>query len=159
VYDKSTGLAAHPQPENWGFSGGTLILLSGARGGMMVQEAHSPRVTDLSWGRLEVEGQDGPFKDAKLFPGGARAWDWNETGTSHEPGIQPADVEELLEHGATVVVLSKGFHERLGVTPETLRTLEERGVAAHVRQTGEAIQLYNELRESERVGALIHPTC
>jgi hypothetical protein len=126
---------------------------------MMVQEAHSPRVTDLSWGRLEVEGQDGSFKDAKLFPGGARAWDWNETGTSHEPGIQPADVEELLEHGATVVVLSKGFHERLGVTPETLRTLEERGVAAHVRQTGEAIQLYNELRESERVGALIHSTC
>jgi len=125
----------------------------------MVQEAHSPRVTDLSWGRLEVEGQDGPFKDAKLFPGGARAWDWNETGTSHEPGIQPADVEELLEHGATVVVLSKGFHERLGVTPETLRMLEERGVAAHVRQTGEAIQLYNELRESERVGALIHSTC
>ena len=99
-------------------------------------EQESPRVTHLSWGRLEVEGGDGPFKDAKLFPGGARAWDWNETGTSHEPGIQPADVEELLERGATAVVLSKGFHERLGVTPETLRTLEDRGVAAHVRQTG-----------------------
>ena len=122
-------------------------------------EQKSPRVTHLSWGRLEVEGEDGPFKDAKLFPGGARAWDWNETGTSHEPGIQPADVEELLERGATVVVLSKGFHERLGVSPQTLRMLEERGVTAHVRQTGEAIQLYNELRESERVGALIHSTC
>ena len=74
----------------------------------------SPRVTDLAWGRLEVDGST--FKDAKLFPGGARAWDWNETGTNHEPGIQPADVEELLERGATTVVLSKGFHERLGVT-------------------------------------------
>ena len=117
----------------------------------------SPRVTDLAWGRLEVEGST--FKDAKLFPGGARAWDWNETGTNHEPGIQPADVEELLERGATTVVLSKGFHERLGVTPETLRMLEERGVAAHVRQTEEAIRLYNELRETEKVGALIHSTC
>jgi hypothetical protein len=125
----------------------------------MEREATSPRVTHLSWGRLEVEGEDGPFKDAKLYPGGARAWDWNETGTSHEPGIQPADVEELLERGATSVVLSKGFHERLGVSPETLRTLEDRGVAAHVRQTGEAISLYNELRETERVGALIHSTC
>jgi hypothetical protein len=125
----------------------------------MEREATSPRVTHLSWGRLEVKGQDGPFKDAKLFPGGARSWDWDETGTSHEPGIQPADVEELLERGATVVVLSKGFHERLGVSLQTLRMLEERGVAAHVRQTGEAIQLYNELRESERVGALIHSTC
>ena len=125
----------------------------------MDREARSPKVTHLSWGHLEVEGVDDAFKDAKLFPGGARAWDWNETGTNHEPGIQPADVEELLERGATAVVLSKGFHERLGVTPEALRVLEDRGVRAHVRQTAEAIQLYNELRETERVGALFHSTC
>jgi len=125
----------------------------------MDREARSPKVTHLSWGRLEVEGVSSPFKDAKLFPGGARAWDWRETGTNHEPGIQPADVEELLEHGATAVVLSKGFYERLGVTPDALRMLEERGVSAHVRQTEEAIQLYNELRAAERVGALIHSTC
>ena len=126
----------------------------------MEEEARSPRVTHLSWGRLEVEGEEGlPFKDAKLFPGGARAWDWNETGTRHEPGTQPADVEELLERGATVVVLSKGFHGRLGVTPEALRLLEDNGVTAHVRQTSDAILLYNQLRETERVGALIHSTC
>ena len=125
----------------------------------MEREERSPKVTHLSWGRLEVEGADGPFKDAKLFPGGARAWDWNETGTSHDPGIQPADVEELLERGATAVVLSRGFHERLGVTRDALRMLEDRGVAVHVRQTEEAIQLYNELVETERVGALIHSTC
>ena len=29
---------------------------------------------------------------AKLYPGGARAWDWRETGTRHRPGIQPADI-------------------------------------------------------------------
>src|ERR687898_3150001 len=114
----------------------------------MEREVRSPRVTELAWGRLEVEGSN--FKDAKLFPGGARAWDWNETGTRHEPGIQPADVEELLERGATVVVLSKGFHGRLGVTPEALRLLEDNGVTAHVRQTGAAPLLYNQLRETER---------
>jgi hypothetical protein len=123
------------------------------------QETRSPRVTHISWGRLEVEGVDGPFKDAKLFPGGARAWDWNESGTNHEPGIQPADLEELLEYGATAVVLSKGFNERLRVTEDALRMLEERDVSTHVRETGEAIELYNELRETERVGALIHSTC
>src|SRR3712207_2199773 len=125
----------------------------------MDREVSFPKVIHITWGRLEVEGMDKAFKDARLFPGGARAWDWNETGTNHEPGIQPADVEELLERGATAVVLSKGFHERLGVSPEALRVLEDRGVRAHVRQTGEAIQLYNELRETERVGALIHSTC
>ena len=125
----------------------------------MGQEARSPRVTRLSWERLDVEGEDGSFKDAKLFPGGAREWDWNETGTRHEPGIQPADVEELLEQGATAVVLSNGFNERLRVTPETLRELDDRGVPAYVRQTEEAVRLYNKLSKSERVGALIHSTC
>jgi hypothetical protein len=126
---------------------------------MMEGEARAPKVTHLSWGRLEVEGVDVPFKDAKLFPGVARSWDWNETGTSHDPGIQPADVEELLERGATAVVLSRGFNGRLGVTRDALRMLEDRRVPTHVRQTGAAIELYNELIESESVGALIHSTC
>jgi hypothetical protein len=77
----------------------------------MPQPASSPRITHLSWGRLEIDDQRS-FKDAKLFPGGAREWDWRETGTHHVPGIQPADVEELVDRGATVVVLSKGVWER-----------------------------------------------
>ena len=125
----------------------------------MEQEASSPRVAHISWGRLDVEGEDGSFKDAKLFPGGAREWDWNETGTNHEPGIQLADVAELLEHGATVVVLGKGFYERLQVCRETLQELEERNVPVHAEQTEEAVRLYNELGKSEKVGALIHSTC
>ena len=71
---------------------------------------HSPLITRLSWGSLETES--GVFKDARLYPGGAEEWDWNETGTSHDPGIQPADVERLLERDVTVVILSRGFHER-----------------------------------------------
>jgi hypothetical protein len=121
---------------------------------MMEQKARSPKITNLSWGRLEIEGREGPFKDAKLFPGGAREWDWNETGTRHKPGIQPADVEELLEHGATSVVFGRGFDERLQVRRETLRELEERNVATHVEQTEEAVRLYNELSENEKVGRL-----
>jgi hypothetical protein len=117
----------------------------------------SPRITHLSWGRLETE--DGAFKDARLFPGGAEEWDWNETGTSHDPGIQPADVEHLLERGATVIVLSRGFHERLLIPPETRRMLEDRGVPTHFAPTEEAANLYEELRQTEKVGALIHSTC
>jgi len=123
------------------------------------QKARSPKITHLSWGRLEVEGQDDSFRDAKLFPGGAREWDWNETGTGHESGIQPADVEELLEHGVTAVVLGSGYYERLQVRRETLRELEERNVPVRVEQTEEAVRLYDKLSESEREGALIHSTC
>ena len=119
----------------------------------------APRISHLSWGRLEVEGEPQAFKDAKLFPGGAREWDWRETGTRHVPGIQPADVEELIQRGAEVVVLSKGMLERLRVRPETVKYLEESGVSSHILPSKDAVRLYNELRSEAPVGALIHSTC
>ena len=82
----------------------------------------SPKNLAVSWGQLEVDGLS-TGKDFKLFPGGGRAWDWNETGTRHKPGIQPADVEELISHGATTVVLSQGMDMKLHVDQATLTFL------------------------------------
>ncbi|MFQ5971938.1 MAG: Mth938-like domain-containing protein [Alphaproteobacteria bacterium] len=124
----------------------------------MEQQERSPLITHISWGRLEVDGGRA-FKDAKLFPGGAREWDWRETGTRHVPGIQPSDVTELLDHGATEIVLSRGIWKRLQVSSETLRMLEERGIAVHVLQTEDAARLYNELSATKLVGGLFHSTC
>ena len=119
----------------------------------------SPRIKHVSWGRLEVDGQAEPYKDAKLFPGGSREWNWRETGTNHEPGIQPADVQELLDHGATVVVLSRGMKECLQVPHETLDFLKKQQISAHVLPTAEAVKLYNQLAEKEPIGGLFHTTC
>jgi hypothetical protein len=121
-------------------------------------EQQSPRINAVAWGRIEVEGV-GTFRDAKIFPGGARAWDWDETGTAHDPGIQPADVAELLDHGATTVVLSQGMANRLHVCPQTLQMLADKRVKAHVLPTKGAVELYNRLRDHERVAGLFHTTC
>lgn len=121
-------------------------------------KAVSPRITHLSWGRMEVEGL-GTGKDFKLYPGGGREWDWSETGTRHVPGIQPSDVQELLDHGARVVVLSRGMQRALRTCPETLDLLEARGVEVHVEQTKSAVERYNELRKKMPVGGLFHSTC
>ena len=118
----------------------------------------SPRIAHISWGRLEIDGYP-PFKDAKVFPGGAREWDWSETGTRHSPGIQPGDVEELIDQGAETIVLSKGIWERLQVCPETLKLLDDQAIAVEVLQTEVAVQRYNDLRESIPVGGLFHSTC
>jgi hypothetical protein len=117
-----------------------------------------PKIEELSWGQVDV-AEHGSFRDAKLWPGGARGWDWNETGTSHVPGIQIDDVEEIVEKGAERVVLSRGQNERLQVKDETLAWLEEQGVEAEVLESNRAIERYNELVEDEAVGALIHSTC
>lgn len=124
----------------------------------MSAKASSPVIEDLSWGRVEVEDH-GSFRDAKLWPGGARGWDWNETGTSHVPGTQVADVREVVEQGAEIVILSKGQNERLQVQQETLDWLSERGVETEVLESNAAVRRYNELAGAEPVGALIHSTC
>ena len=118
----------------------------------------SPRIAAVSWGRIDVEGF-GTFRDAKLFPGGAREWDWNETGTAHEPGIQPADIAELLDHGVTTIVLSQGMLSRLHVCPETLQLLADMRIRTHVLPTAEAVKLYNQLCNTDRVAGLFHTTC
>ena len=118
----------------------------------------SPKINSIKWGNVLVEDGNS-YKDVKLFPGGSRTWDWNETGTSHSPGIQPADVEELVKHGAEVVILSKGFNERLKTMAKTEQYLTDKKISYHILQTEEAVLKYNKLRQTKPTGALIHSTC
>ncbi|WP_308164820.1 Mth938-like domain-containing protein [Nonomuraea sediminis] len=112
----------------------------------------------MSWGRMVVEGL-GEGKDFKLYPGGGRPWDWGETGTRHKPGIQPADVQELLDHGSQVIILSRGMQLVLETCPETLDLLKAHGVDVYVEETTTAVHHYNTLAETTSVGGLFHSTC
>ena len=118
----------------------------------------SPRITHISWGRMDVEGL-GTGRDFKLYPGGGRAWDWAETGTHHVPGIQPSDVQELLDHGSRVVILTRGMKLVLQTCPETLQMLRDKGIRYHVEETKAAVKLYKRLAQTEAVGGLFHSTC
>lgn len=125
---------------------------------MTAPALQAPRIARLAWGRIEVEGYPA-FKDVKVFPGGAREWDWSETGTRHSPGIQPADVRELIERGAKTVILSRGIWNRLNVCPETLELLAKMGIAAEVLQTEAAVERFNALRKTRPAAGLFHSTC
>jgi hypothetical protein len=122
-------------------------------------QQRSPLIKHISWGRMTVDNV-GAGKDFKLWPGGGRAWDWTETGTHHVPGVQPADVEELLHHGANIIVLSRGVLMRLGTCKETLELLKTKGVEVRTAETMKAARLYNRLASSgQAVGGLFHSTC
>ncbi|KAF7509559.1 hypothetical protein GJ744_007959 [Endocarpon pusillum] len=60
-----------------------------------------PTISSISWGRIQFSDSDNlpEGKDYKVYPGGGRPWDWNETGTRHSPGVQIGDVEELVTKG------------------------------------------------------------
>ncbi|KAF7557527.1 hypothetical protein G7Z17_g517 [Cylindrodendrum hubeiense] len=118
----------------------------------------SPTIASVSWGKMKVTGLE-PGKDFKLYPGGGRPWDWGETGMRHNPGVRVVDVEELLQKGATTVVLSQGMDLKLQIDPATLNYLEEKGVPVHVAETRKAVEIYNSLAGTTAVGGLFHSTC
>ncbi len=119
----------------------------------------SPSINYVSWGRMDVDGV-GKGKDFKLWPGGGRQWDWRETDTHHVPGIQPTDIEELLDSGCQTVVLSRGMLLMLQTRRETLDLLDERNIPVHIAETKAAAKIYNDLVSSgEAVGGLFHSTC
>jgi hypothetical protein len=121
--------------------------------------SRSPRILHVSWGRMEVDGL-GIGRDFKLFPGGGREWDWTETNTHHVPGIQPTDVQELLDHGSETVVLTRGMQLVLQTCPETLQMLNDRHIRVFVEETTAGVRIYNQFaQEGEKVGGLFHSTC
>jgi hypothetical protein len=117
----------------------------------------SPRISHLSWGRIEVEGHL-PFT-LRFFP----AAHGNGTGVRRAhvmcPAFSPPNVQELIEHGARTVVLSEGVWERLQVCPETLDVLSRNDIQVEVLQTEAAVERFNELRENIAAGGLFHSTC
>jgi hypothetical protein len=125
----------------------------------MTEHPQSPAIEHLAWGVMQVQGL-GQAKDVKLWPGGGRAWDWRETNTQHVPGIQVADIAELVDHGATVIVLSRGMQLVLQTPPQTIAWLDQLRLKHHLLETREAAKLYNELAgQGVAVGGLFHSTC
>lgn len=119
-------------------------------------------IKQISWGRMtvEVNGILLEFKDCKVWPGGAKEWNWNVTGTRHQPGTQPADIEEILEQGVEVMILSRGMALRLHTCPATEQLLRSKGIEYRIEETRRAVELFNQLSlQGKRVGGIFHSTC
>ncbi|CAH8654598.1 unnamed protein product [Schistosoma curassoni] len=132
----------------------------------------SPLIKNMSWGSITVEtiSEDGTinpnklitYRDAKLWPNGSRAWDWNESGTGHFAGIQKQDVDELLSYKPNIIILSKGVLSQLKVPQSLIDHINQSDprIKIIVETSKKAFKLYNEYAiQGERVAALIHSTC
>jgi len=151
-------------PDRWAERGKLSDLISGIH--EKSKEEHpssnkskSPIIASIEWGKIEVYGL-GTFRDVKLYPDGGREWDWRETDTHHVPGIQPADVHELIEKQCKVIVLTRGMQLVLQTCPETLELLQNLSIETFVEETNAAVATYNKLaEEGKAVGGLFHSTC
>jgi hypothetical protein len=115
-------------------------------------------IARFRWGEI-VDAIGRPFKDARLFPGGIEEWDWGKTGTRHDPGIQSADLADLLATRPSVVILSRGVDLVLQVPQATIDFARSHAQTVLVLQSEQAVAEYNRRIPDERVVALIHSTC
>ncbi|XP_049582016.1 mth938 domain-containing protein [Syngnathus scovelli] len=119
-----------------------------------------PEIVSLSWGRMTVKGAAAPYKDCKVWPGGSRAWDWRETGTEHRPGVQVADLQEVLDKGVDLLLIGRGMDMALQVPASTVDQVTATGVQVRVLQTEAAVAEYNRMaRGGANVGGVFHSTC
>ncbi|XP_043929276.1 mth938 domain-containing protein [Protopterus annectens] len=120
----------------------------------------SPEIASISWGHMKVQGCSASYKDCKVWPGGSRTWDWRETGTNHYPGVQPADLEEILSKGIDTLVIGRGMNDALQVPSSTLDYIKKKGISVMVLQTENAVKEYNSLAsQGVKVGGVFHSTC
>ena len=119
-------------------------------------------ISKIEWGKTEAttDGRLHRFKDCKAWPGGAGNWDWRMTGTRHQPGIQPADIFEIVAKGVDLLILSRGMELAWQTCPETIQFLNDRRIEFHLEETSFAAELFNMLSKSgRRVGGIFHSTC
>jgi hypothetical protein len=119
-------------------------------------------ITKISWGRIEVvcNEQTYTYKDCQIGPTGSKEWDWNLTGTKHNPGIQIADIAEIIDQGLEVIILTRGMQLMLNTCQETEEFLQQRNIEYYIEETKQAVDLYNKLvNEGRKVGGVFHSTC
>jgi len=119
---------------------------------------YGPVITNFRWGHIG-DSAGRTFKDARLYPCGAAEWDWRKTGTRHVPGIQIADVEDLLSTRPQTVILTRGVELALQVPDRTVQFVQNAGPSVLVLQTEAAVAEYNRRVRTERVVAIVHSTC
>jgi hypothetical protein len=67
----------------------------------------SPKVLRHGWGELEIDGI-GTRRDAKLWPGGGREWDWGARGIDvilEETSLAIRMYNDLVAQGTRVATL------------------------------------------------------
>ena len=125
------------------------------------EELKKACITKARWGAIQFGSEREVFKDVICYPEGHVRWDWAKTNTHHVPGIQIADIEQLLEKSnVELILLSSGFEDKLQIMDETLNYLKKKNIKYIFQDTSRIISEFNwELMKGTKVGALIHSTC
>jgi hypothetical protein len=113
-----------------------------------------PEIKDYKFGHIVVDGKQ-HTRDLILLPDQVIANWWRKAG--HRLDVD--DLQKALDATPEVLVVGTGAHGMMDVPPETRQAVEAAGIELQAARTGEAWQMYNDLRERRRTVGAFHLTC
>jgi hypothetical protein len=112
------------------------------------------RISHYSFGSITIDGK-AYRSDVIIFPGRVQGSWWRKEGHY----LRPEDLEEVIEAKPELVVIGTGASGVMEVPADTIKWLEGKGMKVKVARTGEAVEIYNSLKDNTSAVAALHLTC
>lgn len=116
--------------------------------------SNPPEIQTYRFGHIIIDGAE-YNRDVIIFPDHVRS-DWRRRD-GHSLALE--DLVEVLEDDPEVIIVGRGAFGRLKVAEEVHQLMTERGIELLIFRTEEACKVYIELREQQRVIAVLHLSC
>jgi hypothetical protein len=112
-------------------------------------------IENYEFGSITINGKE-YTSDVVVVPDKVMDDWWREEG--HE--IAPIDIEEVVDKGYRIMVIGTGMSSEVKVLSKTKELIESKGIELIVKNTAEAIKIYNKFEEQGAdVVGLFHLTC
>jgi hypothetical protein len=111
------------------------------------------RIDSYSFGRIVIDGKM-YVNDVLIFPGRVVSPWWRKEGHS----LHMNDLEEVFSEKPDVLVIGKGYYSNMDVPDDLVQELAVEGIRVVVKNTAEAVGVFNILNFPRKVAAL-HLTC
>ena len=113
-----------------------------------------PEIQGYRFGEMLVDGQI-LQRDLILLPDRVISGWWRKQGHRLDPG----DLEEVFRAKPEVLVVGTGAHGMMRVPAPTREAIRAAGIELHLAPSGDAWQLYNQLRAVHPTAGAFHLTC
>lgn len=113
-----------------------------------------PEIDSYRFGQIVIDGQ-AHTNDVIILPGRVMGDWWREEGHV----LHTEDLDPVFDAAPATLVVGQGANGRMRVPSQTRRALEDAGIEVIVVDTDQAVEEYNQRRESGDVAAALHLTC
>ena len=116
----------------------------------------------VEWGKITDNKNSKIYKDAICISGKKIIeWDWTKHDIHHDPGYTIQLIQEYIKkYNPKIIILSKGFHNKLLVKKYIMEYIIKIGLDYFVLNTEDAVKIYNYIvSKGDNVVLFCHSTC